>query len=42
MPFAELRARSLINDQAHAADHDPDFSERIREGLPRPPTRSEP
>ena len=26
MPFAELKARSLINDKAHAADQDPDFS----------------
>jgi hypothetical protein len=41
MPFAELKARSLINDQAHAADRDPDFSDRIREGLPRPPARAE-
>ena len=41
MPFAELKAQSLINDQAHAADQDPDFSERIREGLPRPPVRSD-
>jgi Domain of unknown function (DUF4105) len=40
MPFAELKAVSLINDRAHAADQDPDFSERIREGLPRPATRS--
>jgi hypothetical protein len=41
VPFAALRARSLINDKAHAADQDPDFSERIRAGLPRPPVRSE-
>jgi Domain of unknown function (DUF4105) len=41
VPFAELKARSLINDQAHAADEDPDFSDRIREGLPRPPIRSD-
>jgi hypothetical protein len=39
MPFAELRSLSLINDKAHAADQDPDFSRRIREGLPRPPVR---
>ena len=42
LPFAELKAQSLINDKAHAADRDPDFSRRIREGLPRPPTRSAP
>ena len=40
LPFAELKARSLINDKAHAAERAPDFSRRIREGLPRPPTRS--
>ena len=34
MPFAQLKARSLINDKAHAADQAPDFSGRIREGLP--------
>jgi Domain of unknown function (DUF4105) len=39
LPFAELKARSLINDKAHAADQDPDFSQRIRDGLPRPPVR---
>jgi Domain of unknown function (DUF4105) len=39
MPFPELKARSLINAEAHAADQDSDFSERIRDGLPRPPTR---
>ena len=38
LPFAELKARSLINEKALAADTDPDFSRRIREGLPpRPP-----
>jgi hypothetical protein len=41
MPFAALKTQSLINDQAHAADQDPDFSARIRAGLPRPPVRSE-
>ena len=40
MPFAELKARSLINDKAHAADQAPDFSGRIREGLPRPQPRT--
>ncbi len=34
MPFSELKARSLINDRAKAADKDSAFSERIREGLP--------
>jgi hypothetical protein len=33
-PFAELKQRSLINQRARAADQDPDFSGRIREGLP--------
>ncbi len=42
MPFAELKARSLINDQAHAADQASDFSARIRAGLPQPPIRSGP
>ena len=42
VPFAELKAASLINDKAHAADQDPDFSARIREGLPRPPARAGP
>lgn len=36
LPFAELRARSLIDTRAQAADQDPGFSRRIREGLPRP------
>jgi Domain of unknown function (DUF4105) len=39
LPFAELKAASLINQRAHGADHDPAFSARIREGLPRPPPR---
>lgn len=34
LPFAELKQRSLINRRALAADRDPDFSRRIREGLP--------
>ena len=38
LPFAELRARSDITARAKAADQDPEFSARIREGLPpRPP-----
>jgi hypothetical protein len=42
MPFAELKAASLINDKAHAADQAPDFSARIRAGLPRPAARTGP
>ena len=34
LPFAELRARSLINAAAWSADGDPAFSARIRAGLP--------
>jgi len=34
LPFAQLKARSLINDRAKAANQDPDFSRRIREQLP--------
>jgi Domain of unknown function (DUF4105) len=38
MPFAELEKLSCVNERAHAADKDPAFSQRIREGLrvPRP------
>jgi len=35
-PFAELEKRSRVNGRAHAADKDSAFSQRIREGLPRP------
>jgi len=38
MPFEELKRRSLINDKANAVGNVEDFSQRIREGLPRPPT----
>src|SRR5262249_40007862 len=34
LPFDELRRRSLINAAAEEADGGPDFSERIRVGLP--------
>ncbi len=34
LPFDELRQRSLVNEAAQAADGAPDFSERIRAGLP--------
>jgi hypothetical protein len=36
LSFPELRARSLIVAKAKAADQDPEFSRRIREGLPTP------
>jgi hypothetical protein len=34
LPFEQLKARSLINDRAKAADQDAAFSRRIRERLP--------
>jgi len=34
LPFEDLRHRSRINDAARVADRAPDFSRRIREGLP--------
>jgi hypothetical protein len=34
LPFAELKQRSRINEHARAADQAPDFSRRIREGIP--------
>jgi len=37
LPFEELRRRSQINAMARAADHDPDFSRRIRADLPKMP-----
>ena len=36
-PFPEVRQATLINARAEAADQDPQFSARIREGLTRPP-----
>ncbi len=39
LPFAELKARSHINARGQAADQDPEFSKRIREGLPGKETR---
>src|SRR5262245_2871909 len=36
MPFPELKARSRVNTRAKAADQDPAFSFRIREGVPDP------
>ena len=34
LPFPEFKTRSRINERAKAADHDPDFSRKIRVGLP--------
>ena len=34
LPFAELKRRGHINAPAQAADKAPDFSRRIRLGLP--------
>jgi hypothetical protein len=34
LPFAELQRRSHINERAVQAGHAPDFSIRIRAGLP--------
>jgi hypothetical protein len=34
LPFGELKARSLINPLAQAADSAPEFSRLIRVGLP--------
>jgi hypothetical protein len=39
LPFEELQRRSLVNAAAQAADQAPDFSRRIRAGLPRPAGR---
>ena len=41
LPFAELKARSLINDRAKRADASPEFSELIRVGLPQLENKSE-
>ena len=35
LPFPVLKAKSHINERAKAANHDPRFLVRIREGLPR-------
>jgi hypothetical protein len=42
MPFAELKTLSSVDWRGKAADQDPAFSERIREGLPDPRTASAP
>jgi hypothetical protein len=36
-PFAEVKAQSLIDARAKAADQDAEFSRRIREGIVVPP-----
>ena len=33
LAFAALKKRALINEKAKAADHDPEFSRRIRNGV---------
>jgi hypothetical protein len=40
LPFAELKQLSHINARAQAAGDAPDFSQRIRAGLPMPPPAS--
>jgi hypothetical protein len=42
LPFEELKRRSHINAAAQAADQAPDFSQRIRADLPRPPPQPAP
>jgi uncharacterized membrane protein YphA (DoxX/SURF4 family) len=39
MSFEQLESRSRVNHAAQVADQDPDFANRIRIGLPQPPTR---
>jgi hypothetical protein len=39
LPFEELECRSLVNAVAQVADQAPDFSRRIRAGLPGAPGR---
>jgi hypothetical protein len=36
IPFAELRKLSYINPKAHVIGNDPEFSKKLREGLPTP------
>jgi hypothetical protein len=42
MPLADLRARNNITEKAKAADDSPDFSARIRQGLPETRERRAP
>ena len=37
LSFADLKLRSHINARAQVVGDVPDFSQRIRAGLPRPP-----
>jgi len=39
LPFKELQRRSLVNAATQAADQAPDFSRRVRAGLPGPAGR---
>ena len=39
IPYEELRRRSFVNPVAQALDQDPDFSRKIRAGLPTPSRR---
>ena len=36
IPFAELRKLSYVNPKARALGDDPEFSRKLREGLPAP------
>jgi hypothetical protein len=40
MPFEELKAKAAISEKARAIGGGPDFSARIREGVPKPPPRA--
>jgi hypothetical protein len=35
-PFADLEKLCRVNERAHAADKDASFSQRLRQGLPKP------
>ncbi|MEO8603175.1 MAG: DUF4105 domain-containing protein [bacterium] len=39
LPFSEFKQRSEVTERAKAAEDAPDFSSRIRQGLPEPPAR---
>ena len=36
IPFVDLEKLCRVNERAHAADKDPSFSQRLRQGLPKP------
>jgi len=38
-PFPDLEKLSHVNERAHAADQDASFSQRLRQGLPKPAPR---